>query len=736
MRRLLFLCALLSACVLSCDAWCDEWCTDFKSSKVCNSKKQLDATAKQREQAEKEKASEREKLARAMEAAKKAWSNQEKRHNEREAERAEQKFEQAKQRLEAYDKKSLEQAKEYVAAEEAYQAETGQVRYPNDYNFWRSRLGYQPEAEEGGSTGMDSGADAARKTLTTPSKGTGGVFEKARKLGKIGDKVMMDNLKFMQDQQPPSAAPQAIPGSQARSEGSRPRTGGLAIDPLKTQVMLSPARNDSLPVVKASKAAYRAQEFANKGEYKTALSVIDKGLASEPGNVDLFKLKAGILNKERRFEEAEEAALQALYLSPDDPEALKSLIWALLHQKKYDEALKYANSLVRIAPEDPEAYLLRAFAYEHLNQRDKMIEDLEMAASLDPRYQGHLQLAKSGATLFDPDDLDSESLMEAIAVAPRKNTVPLVGLGLIFLSVGGAGALFWLKRRKGRSRRSGGPKVGASPAAAPSSEAKSVPAQSPAPESAPQPAQALKPNDVLNGKYKLGRLEYDAPSCRIWTAEDQSLNRPVLVKQIPYPPGQAAQALKAALQKEAQVLAELHHPNIVDLYEVLDLPSGFCWVFEATPGRSVRRMIEKRKFLPWDTAKAVLLNAAEALRFAHEKGILHKNLRLDNLIVTLQGALKVGEFSPSAPPQAMLAPYAAPEGARGQATPASDIYSMGVCFYEALTGALPSQPYVPAGQWVAGLDPKVDSFLKAALEPDPAKRIQSAAEFREQLLKI
>ena len=708
---------------------------DPESSKVCTTKKQLDNTARLRDQAETRKSAEREALRRAMEALEKAWNRHAKEHRKEEAAAAERRLNAAKALLEEYDRKSLEQAEQYLAAEEEYKSENGQVRYPTDYNFWKSRLGYVAPVSAGQESGdalnVESGVAAARRTLTAPAKGTGGVFEKARALGKIGDKVMMDNIKFMQDRQPPGT----IRGAEVKGEPSKPRSGGLlSVDPLKTQVLLSPERNDSPPTVKASKAVYRAQDLADKGDHKTALAVIDKGLASEPNNEELFRLKARILNKERRFAEAEEAALQVLFLSPDDPDALKSLIWAMLHQKKYDEALKYANALVRISPEDPQSYLLRAFAYERLNQRDKMIADLETAASLDPRYRGHVQLAKSGAALFDPDDLDSESLLEAIAVTPQKRGVPFVALGLGALVLGGGwGLLFWRKQRKGSAPRSGGPKTGALPAEPSLPE----PTAASAPMSAPPFAPAvLRPNDVIGGKYKLGKLEYDAPSCRIWIAEDQSLGRPVLVKQIPYPPGKTARALKDALQKEAQLLAELRHPNIVDLYDVLDLPAGFCWVLEATPGHSVRRMIEKKKFLPWDTAKAVILHAAEALRFAHEKGILHKNLRLDNLIVTAQGGLKVGEFSPGAPPQAMLPPYAAPEGVQGQASPASDVYSLAVCFYEALTGALPSQPYVPAAQWVAGLDAKVDAVLKAALEPDPAKRTQSVVEFRAQLLKI
>jgi len=105
---------------------------DPESSKVCTTKKQLDNTARLRDQAETRKSAEREALRRAMEALEKAWNRHAKEHRKEEAAAAERRLNAAKALLEEYDRKSLEQAEQYLAAEEEYKSENGQVRYPTD----------------------------------------------------------------------------------------------------------------------------------------------------------------------------------------------------------------------------------------------------------------------------------------------------------------------------------------------------------------------------------------------------------------------------------------------------------------------------------------------------------------------------------------------------------------------------------------------------------------------------
>jgi len=154
-------------------------------------------------------------------------------------------------------------------------------------------------------------------------------------------------------------------------------------------------------------------------------------------------------------------------------------------------------------------------------------------------------------------------------------------------------------------------------------------------------------------------------------------------------------------RREAQSAAALSHPNIVSIYDRGESKGGTYYIaMEYLPGGTLKDRIIKRGALPPRTAAAVALQIAEALQCAHEAGVVHRDIKPHNVLVTESGDIKVGDFgiARAASSRTMTrtgsilgtAHYISPEQAMGEPVgPQSDLYSLGVVLYEMLTGDLP-----------------------------------------------
>ncbi len=154
-------------------------------------------------------------------------------------------------------------------------------------------------------------------------------------------------------------------------------------------------------------------------------------------------------------------------------------------------------------------------------------------------------------------------------------------------------------------------------------------------------------------------------------------------------------------RREAQSAAALSHPNIVSIYDRGESKDGTYYIaMEYLPGGTLKDRIIKRGALPPRTAAAVALQIAEALQCAHEAGVVHRDIKPHNVLVTESGDIKVGDFgiARAASSRTMTrtgsilgtAHYISPEQAMGEPVgPQSDLYSLGVVLYEMLTGDLP-----------------------------------------------
>jgi predicted Ser/Thr protein kinase len=194
--------------------------------------------------------------------------------------------------------------------------------------------------------------------------------------------------------------------------------------------------------------------------------------------------------------------------------------------------------------------------------------------------------------------------------------------------------------------------------------------------------------------------------------------------------------------REGRTLARLNHPNIVSIFDFGQAGGFYFLLMEYVDGVNLRQAMQAGKFSPSE-ALAIVPKICEALQFAHEEGILHRDIKPENILLDAKGRVKIADFgiakivgedkpdvSLTATGAALGTPhYMAPEQFEKPATVdhRADIYSLGVVFYEMLTGELPIGRFSPPSQRTP-LDPRVDDVVMRTLEKEREKRFQSAGE--------
>jgi serine/threonine protein kinase len=189
----------------------------------------------------------------------------------------------------------------------------------------------------------------------------------------------------------------------------------------------------------------------------------------------------------------------------------------------------------------------------------------------------------------------------------------------------------------------------------------------------------------------------------VWRARDERLERVVAVKQLLPQPGltdeQKQDARRRAL-REARIAARLHHPNAIVVFDVAEHDGDPCLVMEYLPARSMAAMLAERGSLPANDVAAVGSQIASALAAAHASGIVHRDVKPANILITEEGVAKITDFGIAraagdvqVTKTGMFAgtpAYLAPEVARGQdPTAASDVFSFGASLYDAVEGGPP-----------------------------------------------
>jgi serine/threonine-protein kinase len=261
----------------------------------------------------------------------------------------------------------------------------------------------------------------------------------------------------------------------------------------------------------------------------------------------------------------------------------------------------------------------------------------------------------------------------------------------------------------------------------------------------------------------------------VYRGRHQSLPRDVVVKSILFSsfPPQAQDHLKARFVREAYIQAQLDHQNIVRVYEFFATAENYYLVMEFIDGMSLRDLIKRQGALSPAHAVPLFKQALSALDYAHNfncvdesggrnTGVIHRDIKPANMLLDGAARLKITDFGivKLAGERSLTrtgfnpgtVEYMSPEQIRGLEVDArSDLYSLGVTFYEALTGRLPFPPSDTGSEYetlrghielapppIATLKPDVPQAIAAlvmrSLQKDPGARFQSAAEFLDALL--
>lgn len=266
---------------------------------------------------------------------------------------------------------------------------------------------------------------------------------------------------------------------------------------------------------------------------------------------------------------------------------------------------------------------------------------------------------------------------------------------------------------------------------------------------------------VLADRYELVELLARGGMSEVFLAQDRRLSRPVAVKVL------AAELSRDAtfvdrFRHEAQAAANLNHPNIVSVYDWGQDGDTSYIVMEYIDGRSVRDLIKARGRLDDTQVAGIGGEIAAALSSAHAAGVIHRDVKPANVLISSQGQVKVTDFgialsgnSPNELTKAGsvmgTATYFSPEQAQGFDVDArSDLYSLGIVLYEMATGAPPfagdnavavayqqvQEPVPPPSTRNPAITPALEAIILTALAKDPNARYQTADEMRADLLRF
>ncbi|MGH2733781.1 MAG: Stk1 family PASTA domain-containing Ser/Thr kinase, partial [Actinomycetota bacterium] len=264
-----------------------------------------------------------------------------------------------------------------------------------------------------------------------------------------------------------------------------------------------------------------------------------------------------------------------------------------------------------------------------------------------------------------------------------------------------------------------------------------------------------------------GRYEVSAPiasggMAEVFLARDRLLGRQVALKVL-HPEYARDRAFIERFRREAQAAASLNDPKVVSIYDWGSEDGTHYIVMEYVQGRSLKELIQREGPLPPERALEIAADVCTALGLAHRQGIVHRDVKSANIMVTPARETKVTDFGIARASvdagrtvtQAGMvigtASYLSPEQAQGLAVDArSDVYSVGVVLYEMLTGAVPFKgdtpvaiaykhvkvdPAAPSGL-NRKIPPALDAVVMKALAKNPDNRYQSAEEMRQDLQRL
>jgi serine/threonine protein kinase len=272
----------------------------------------------------------------------------------------------------------------------------------------------------------------------------------------------------------------------------------------------------------------------------------------------------------------------------------------------------------------------------------------------------------------------------------------------------------------------------------------------------------LEPGTQL-GAYRVEGLLASGGMGEVYRARDERLGRDVAIKVVAEGLASADKEL-ARFEREARTMASLSHPNILNIFDFGEHDGITYAVMELLEGQNLRERMGKRA-LPWRTAAAIAIAAARGLAAAHAKGIIHRDMKPENIFLLADGGVKVLDFGlarrqrlagdgDAATTEETLVGtmvYMAPEQIAGQpADPRTDIFGLGAVLYEMLVGTRPfarlsvsetmsailhADPE-PMASYGVTVPPALERIVRRCLAKEPDERVQAAYDLAFALSEI
>ena len=267
-------------------------------------------------------------------------------------------------------------------------------------------------------------------------------------------------------------------------------------------------------------------------------------------------------------------------------------------------------------------------------------------------------------------------------------------------------------------------------------------------------------DEVFDERYKIKREIGSGGMAIVYEAIDLKTEQSVALKMLKESISDNTQALRRFIN-ESKAVAMMDHTNIVKILDVSVKTEHKFIVMEYIKGITLRDYMNKKEKLNWQEACAFIIQILQALDHAHMRGVIHRDIKPQNIMIMEGGFIKVADFGIAKIPNAETVTmvdhavgtiyYISPEQARGKKIDArSDLYSLGVMFYEMLTGYLPfmaessyeimnkhinTSPKPPT-QYVPQIPVGVEQIILCALEKDPTRRYQSASQMLRHIYRV
>lgn len=265
--------------------------------------------------------------------------------------------------------------------------------------------------------------------------------------------------------------------------------------------------------------------------------------------------------------------------------------------------------------------------------------------------------------------------------------------------------------------------------------------------------------DYLDNRYVIDRPIARGGMATVYRCVDTRLGREVAAK-VMHQQYVDDPVFLERFRREARAMAQLSHPNLVNVYDFSAQGDTIFLIMELITGGTLRELLAERGPMPPHAATAVMRGVLTGLAVAHDKGLVHRDIKPDNVLINADHQVKLADFglvraaadaSHSTDQIVGTVSYLSPEQVDGSAiTPASDVYSAGIVLFELLTGRTPfagdtslahayarlKEDVPPPSQLIDGVPMLFDELVTTATAADPAERFHTAGEFLDALMDV